>query len=397
MGAGRSSRGQIVAAIVLSSVMLLLLQYVALGSKGGVRGGAQALQRELDEVYEELDTVKKDLKKAQKTLKKQSKAGKQVDNERERKETPPEKSKQDYTVQINVFTYNRLKGLKRLWKSLVESDYLGHEVPLTIFFDKKEAPRDDTENWIRKISWPHGPLRIHRREQNVGLKKSIMEAWYPTGDDDTYGVFFEDDIEASPLWYLWVDSALKEYGKDKNSKLLGVSLYRPIHDELTAKSMKQLNTNGDPFLLQQPCSWGAVYFPRPWRKFRDWYIEKGHETDPVTKGHGLPYISSNTWSAKSSWKKYLIKYMYEKGLFMVYPNTPDKTVLTTNHLMKGEHPTPKRELFELPLLTKDVYEEHMQSGTNILRAPRLDSLKAYDIAVRDVGTFEGMPNYDAEF
>eukprot|EP01062_Namystynia_karyoxenos_P028282 TRINITY_DN2144_c0_g1_i1.p1 TRINITY_DN2144_c0_g1~~TRINITY_DN2144_c0_g1_i1.p1 ORF type:complete len:429 (+),score=101.03 TRINITY_DN2144_c0_g1_i1:89-1375(+) len=317
---------------------------------------------------------------------------------------PPEplRAAPAYTLQVVVFTYNRLEGLRRLWKSLSDADYLGHVVPCTVFFDapkKDHGPLDGTAEWLRRARWKHGPLRVHRRDRNAGLKLNIMESWYPVeGDNSTFTAFFEDDIEVSPYWYRWADSALRQYAlgpSGADSKLLGVSLYRPVYDELTFQHMTAMVDNGnEPFGLQQPCSWGAVYFPAPWRSFRDWYLARGGDAvNPMTKAAGLPALSSNTWSHRSSWKKYLIKYMYDKGLFMVYPNLPRRMVFSTNHLMKGEHPTPKRELFELPLLTQTAYSEN--GGTRLLRAPPLAAMDHYDVACRRVHGLNGYPNRHA--
>eukprot|EP00754_Rhynchopus_humris_P019904 Rhum_TRINITY_DN14668_c41_g1::Rhum_TRINITY_DN14668_c41_g1_i1::g.109491::m.109491 len=356
---------------------------------------ADALQAELSAARAELEDAQQSLHDQKKLTRKLSKAAKKREEDDARREA----ERQRFVITVCVFTYNRLTGLKRLMASLQGARYLNHRVDLTVFKDKlkENAESDGTEDYLRALSWPHGNLRIHMREHNAGLKNSILEAWYPTNDEDSYAAFFEDDIEASPLWYVWAHNAITAYGgKERSPRNLGISLYRPIHDELTGGKMT-FDTSGDPYVLQQPCSWGAVYFPGPWRKFRDWYDEEGHVKDPIAKGRGLPRISSNTWSAKSSWKKYLIKYMWEHGLFMVYPNTPKKTVLATNHLMKGEHPTPSRKLFELPLLSAATYDESMQDGTDLLRAPPLASLKAYDTAIRPVSSYEKMPQIDGEY
>ena len=70
----------------------------------------------------------------------------------------------------------------------------------------------------------------------------------------------------SPLWYKWVDRALRKYYliPSRSPRLIGLSLYRPIHDELNSRALV-VNNDHQPFLFQSPCSWGAVYFPGPWR------------------------------------------------------------------------------------------------------------------------------------
>lgn len=216
---------------------------------------------------------------------------------------------------------------------------------------------DGTRAFVASFRWPHGRLNVHRRLANAGLKRTIMEAWFPPGDDSEAAAFFEDDIEVSPHWYMWSAAALRKYampgGMDAavEESLLGVSLFRPIHDELSGKGCVVKNDN-QAFALQQPCSWGAIYLPKPWRAFRNWYDEYTAvgDKDPQVVLEDGSEPSSNGWGKAQSWKKYLIKLMAARGWFMVYPNPPMRTVLATNHLMRGEHPTPPKPLFELPLL-----------------------------------------------
>jgi hypothetical protein len=315
-----------------------------------------------------------------------------------------------YHMRIVVFTYRRLAGLKRLLTSLSSAWYMGHDVSLTIFLDfpkKGSSVRDDdgTRKFVSSYKWPHGRLTVHRRLANAGLKKTIMESWYPSADSDEVTAFFEDDIEVSPLWYSWAMAALAKYA-NKNSPqpegLLGISLFRPIHDELSGRSCK-LGSDTPVFALQQPCSWGAVFLPGPWRAFRDWYDDftsKGDQDALVALSDGSE-PTSNTWDRHSSWKKYLIKVMVERGWYMVYPNPPDQTVLSTNHLMKGEHPLPNRKLFELPLLNPSspsamTFLGGAVSEGNALAAfdrllPPLAAMKAFDVMFRSVDGLSNLP------
>ena len=317
------------------------------------------------------------------------------------------REQQLYRMQVFVFTYNRVTGLQRIVKSLVESDYLGHKVDLTLFIDNQKKTPDKTDSpdfgtsqstdtpimlWVRnELAWPHGDLRVHRREKNAGLKRSIMEAWYPM-TDDTMGAFFEDDTEVSPLWYKWVDAALRQYYfvPNRSPRLIGLSLYRYIHDELNSRALR-VDNGHRPFIFQSPCSWGAVYFPGPWRQFRDWFPTVA--TDPK-----LPWSTpSNDWFWWDSWKKFLIKLMWENGLHMVYVHLPDDMVLSTNHLMKGMHNLPPREKFELPLLTREHYAEALAAGTDLLQCPPLPQLKVLDMKLKAHALVTDLPGATSNY
>lgn len=130
---------------------------------------------------------------------------------------------------------------------------------------------------------------------------------------------------------------------------VSLSIVRFTMSSLTRNASLKITTS--PFCCNN-LAVGELFTSLPWRAFRDWYDEfeaTGEEPLVITeKNHEEP--DANTWAKSSSWKKYLLRYMYEHGLVMVYPNLPGNLVFATNHLMKGEHPTPNRKLFELPLV-----------------------------------------------
>lgn len=311
-------------------------------------------------------------------------------------------------MSINVFTYNRIEGLVRLLNSLDTSDYMGRtDIPMILYFDFTKNASEPTPKERRDILelierngsslWRHGPLRVHRRAVNAGLKSSIMESWYPMNDDEVVA-FFEDDLEVSPHWFRWTAAAMDVYGPSKanpagpHPKNLGLALYRPIFDQLSQKDVP-VDSGDNPFLLQQPCSWGSVFFPKPWREFRNWFEEHRHEKAEVmlSKPRILRPLS-NKWDTETSWKKSLIKLMYERGWFMVYPNFPKTRTLSTNHLMVGVHSQPKvnTHKYILPLVVGNDHKEVTKVMGNL---PPLQEMHAYDMMFNRVDDMTKLPNY----
>jgi hypothetical protein len=308
-------------------------------------------------------------------------------------------AKELFSMTIIVFTFNRIGGLRTLMKSLIAADYLGRkDVRLHVFLDypkKSDMQLDGTREYLDALEWPHGPYEVHRRLANAGLKRTIMESWYPTRNDEV-AAFFEDDIEVSFEWFRWVTGGMDAYFKSTNEidrKLLGLSLYRPIKDELSGRDVRKPTKDGSPFALQQPCSWGAVFFPRPWREFRQWYdAHRGEPVELLDPADQSIRPTSNSWDSGSSWKKYLIKLMYQKGWYMVYPNFGGAAVLSTNHLLQGVHPTPPKDLFELPLVVPiaSMSEDDQRILTLF---PPLETLVAYDVMFKHVGAIRELHGY----
>ena len=112
-----------------------------------------------------------------------------------------------------------------------------------------------------------------------------------------------------------------------------------------------------PFLLQTPCSWGAVFFPEHWREFHCYLIIRESDAPvPLTFKVVFPKVVSNGW--KGSWKRFLIELVYLRGYTALYPNYPDFISLSTNHVALGTHidsvkQAAQREIQRVPLIMSD--------------------------------------------
>lgn len=349
-----------------------------------------------------------------------------------------------FRMRVFVFTYNRPDGLATILKSLADANYTGSPFPIDLDVSMDYRSKADNPDEIRKqnqtlrqlesFNWKHGTFTLRRRIANSGLRTSIMEAWYPTHDWEI-AAFFEDDIEVSPWWFQWMLGGLRAYGIPEDghpraaaalkvlqdsgyttagakerlemlpmlhksvpcvlpTHMAGISLYRSDKDQLSERIIdKDLESGGlGPFVLQQPCSWGAVYFPQQWRAFRRWFefddIGNGDVKDPRD-----PAVrpGSNQWDYLSSWKKYLIRFMYWQGLYMIYPHLPSRYVLSTTHLLPGTHHTPPAKWFDLPLLPAKLSSSLAEHVWNF---PKLGTLRVFDIIFRPVEAISLLPNYE---
>lgn len=256
-----------------------------------------------------------------------------------------------------VITNDRASSLKRLFRSLKSAHYFGKSVDLHI---KVEASADDaTIKTVMQMTsdrsteaWSQGSSDIFFRFRQAGLICNIVEAWYPTSNDE-YAFFFEDDIEASPFFFAWAKWAILtyRYGPDRDTdparNIYGISLIQQMTSELDAATGRimwsagqQLRKAGkfeetSPYFSQVPSSWGAVYFPEHWREFHDYIqVRDGEEIVPRKKHIVSPWLVSDNWDG--SWKRYLIELVYLRGYTMLYPNYAEWASLSTNHVELGE-------------------------------------------------------------
>ncbi|GJM95680.1 hypothetical protein PR202_ga12451 [Eleusine coracana subsp. coracana] len=100
------------------------------------------------------------------------------------------------------------------------------------------------------------------------------------------------------------------------------------------------------------CSWGAVFFPEHWRELHTYMAKQ----NPVQ----ISGCRTNGWH--HSWNKFFIDMMYLRGYVSLYPNFPNQTSFSTNHMVvPGVHISASDQVlkyhdkldFEVPLIDGD--------------------------------------------
>ena len=252
-----------------------------------------------------------------------------------------------------------------------------------------------TRQRIANLRWPHGPLTVRHRMILGGLMPAVVESWYPT-DDHSYGVFLEDDVEVSPLFYAWLKFTILHYrytasGRTHSQRLFGVSLYQQKNIELRMEGRQPFdahNTFRDlslpfniPFLSQIPCSWGAAYFPEAWREFHHYLALRLSESSLEISDIVVPDVRANRWPR--SWKKYFIELAYLRGYTMLYPNYAGFQSFSTNHLEKGTHihvtevDAKRKQQFNVPLMTDEDPVSLLELPAEVL--PEWTSMPVLDL------------------
>lgn len=209
------------------------------------------------------------------------------------KAQPNSRLKETRSFIINIFAWRRLASLKRLCKSLLKANFHNYNVEVIFHVDGDAAK--SVKNYIKDFTWPFGSKSMKIRSTRVGIVGNIMDSWDAAYDNE-YAIFLEDDVEVSPFFFSWLLMNLGYYRPD----LLGISLYTPRLNEIHIPAEPWTPDNivtDNQFLLQLPCSWGALYFPQEWRKFRRYFnLRKDFPPSELVKNSG-----SNRW--ERSWKK----------------------------------------------------------------------------------------------
>ena len=288
---------------------------------------------------------------------------------------------------VVIVGWNRPASLHRLVHSLLHAEYPRDTARMDVHFALDHTGNSSVDNAMDAVvdslsqAWPHGAVRVERRNRHAGLRDNILGAWQPQADSDPPALILEDDLELSSLWWHWVQACLVRYQTIRvdgqmdtaSRRLLGISLHTPDDmNEQYINSYRRIpggervpacswqgsharargaRASSDmaptsAIRFGQPCSWGALYFAAGWRHFlRDSAGPlRGLDVHALPKvpcpdsaaGESCTHVVVNRWG-RSSWKRLLVIHMLAHGLSLVYPNLPNRLSFATNHVEPGTH------------------------------------------------------------
>ena len=216
---------------------------------------------------------------------------------------------------IVVVAYRRLHTLKRLLHSIKNGIYTVDDITLIISIDYHKDNNDVVE-CAREFQWTQGNKIIKTHEENLGLRRHIIEC----GDYSTeYGaaIILEDDVMVAPAFYEYSRLAHDYY--DSDSRIAGISLYAHEWNGYAGKKFQPIYSDGDVYFGQFSCSRGQTWSAKQWGEFKKWY----EKNDEVLMDELLPAQMQN-W--KYSWGKFFVRYIIENDKYYVMPYKPISTI-----------------------------------------------------------------------
>ncbi|KAL1524388.1 hypothetical protein AB1Y20_019283 [Prymnesium parvum] len=318
-------------------------------------------------------------------------------------------------ITVYVFAWRRMASLKRTIESLQRAEYCGRRIPLRVYIDGGAWP--EVVEYVRAIEWVHGHKSVVSYHEQ-GLSLGIRGMWIRAargGRPDEHVLPLEDDIEVSPLYYWWLMRAARAYGSFDDPahvrahRLVGISLYTPRLNEIAYPQTKWLPdkaTDSPVFLLQVPCSWGALFLGSVWAEFLRFYEERvrppffNFSQEAAQRGTGkdreplgdprlfLPHSRSNVWPR--SWKRFMIDFMFGRGYVMLYPSLRRQKAFSTTYMERGGHSAKdgKEEAIEIGSLRRDV---------DPLKTVQLQQLHDFATVCRrfhDLPPYHALPSFD---
>lgn len=273
-------------------------------------------------------------------------------------------------IDIKVLAYDRPHSLRRLLRSLQNADLLGdaaHDLDIWIDAPRKhtELRKHDLNIWdeqlahrvaetvriARSFEWKHGRKEVHARRNWVGLKAQWLGCYTTT---NVRAVILEDDVEVSPYFMPWLQSAIAVFGNRED--VAGIALHAPLPYTLTPSvNTPSVQNHHQPFLFQSLGMWGFAPSPKHWKAF----LQQQDQISPVVFHNGYELVTTK-WCVlvvslhlshsphryhemalqhreQSIWTPYFVSYCKKKDLYTLFPNLPDQEAFAINHFEPGEH------------------------------------------------------------
>ena len=212
---------------------------------------------------------------------------------------------------IAILGYNRPFAMRRLLKSLIESD-VESRIPIIISLEYNYDPAHDQILSDFKYSRFEN-IQIKRSRQRMGLKSHVLITGALAGE---YGgvVILEDDLFLSGDVYSYL-LGLIESGSDVVEQSAAISLYNPSYDEYSKTVFQPVQNNNDIYRMLVPASSGYYWSKQNWNDFRTWLDENEHNLDDFERC--VPQVLFN-WP-DSSWKKLFGIFQAVTGRYTIYP------------------------------------------------------------------------------
>jgi hypothetical protein len=249
-------------------------------------------------------------------------------------------------IQVHIIGWRRPQPMEALLNQLEKSNYRGWNTPIPLHIHLDGGALQEVVTIVNEFEWTHGVKLINDRKENVGLREmwlsSIGSASKIAGGN-TLMIVFEDDMSISVDYFQWLLAVVDAYGRNphcRDANLMGFSL-SPIRVEEMRKPFKRWNASAviqdgrNAYLSTVPGSWGAAYWSDKWNEFAEfidvrmkppYYDVQAEHLEPsqkykydelrlTPKELFIPDSRSNVWP--KSWKRFMVDFMYVRGLLMV--------------------------------------------------------------------------------
>ena len=229
------------------------------------------------------------------------------------------------SIPIVVVGYNRPNSLERVLRSLLNAHYPAEvQVPLHISVDG--GGPNGTAEVANSFIWPFGQKHTQIRSQHLGMRENSVQSIDAVISAGA-AVFIEDDSVVSPFFYEYCLSSYERYFDQTD--VFAVSLYAMGFCEFDQHRFSPIQDGFDNYFMSSATTWAAMFLRTGWLSFRHWLRDE--ISKPITASDNLP-VSITNWP-KTSWKRFLNKFLSKKGSYFSYP----RVSFSANYTDQGTH------------------------------------------------------------
>jgi len=255
-------------------------------------------------------------------------------------------------IQIHVIGWRRDTSLQRLLQQLSNANYDSWDKPVILNIHLDGEYSSNVSSIAESFYWPHGRKILDMKETKYGLRGMWLDSLGKASakaTNNTLLLTFEDDVIVSPSYFQWLLIVVDKYSRNpdcRDSNLVGFSfspliyqeMYLPFHPWRVEEFMG--DTKSAVYLSSVPSSWGAAYWADHWKQF-DAFVnvrlstpfyntswEENQTSSAMVEEVSPSFLRlpgslmSNYWP--KSWKRFMVDFMYGRGLVMLYPNLRDQ-------------------------------------------------------------------------
>lgn len=212
-------------------------------------------------------------------------------------------------IPVVISSYNRPNSLRRILSSLLHAHYCHDAVPLLISLDA--GGPNGTREIAEAFEWPFGPKTVVARDRQLGMRDHAFACMELLTDVDNI-IFLEDDSWVGHNFYNFAVAAAECI--DQSENVFAASLYAFDFCEFDGLRFAPVPTSEDLYLMKSATTWGVLFARSKWFNFREWH----NQNQNLNTGAEYVPDSVNNWP-KTSWKKFLNRYLSTNGMYFAYP------------------------------------------------------------------------------
>jgi hypothetical protein len=252
-------------------------------------------------------------------------------------------------LKLIVMTMDRPKSLERLLNSVASAAYPDNaRIDVQVSVDRRAGQGHDAETmkFLSSFQWARGVFEVIAWAEPKGIFGQWVDSWpCEIYKPDLYKavVFFEDDLEVSPIYFEWFANAHRVYASPNLGAITGMRAALVAQEGARLSVSELVPTGVQVFAYRLIATWSMSPTHDSWKRFREWVkVAKADPNfDPAVDGTvpGQWYRDFKAHGKEAGmWEAWYMRFMHDQGLYTLYPWVDNgANTIVCNWREKGLH------------------------------------------------------------